>query len=79
MKNPTKKEKEPPTYLRNIGWCSEPGGVFGLAPEKRIASVDKSEQAPKKKKKKGRPRRKKKSVQQNPIPETNPGAESSTP
>ncbi len=62
-KSPAKKDDTKQvvaTYLRNIGWSSEPGGVFGLAPEKRAPSEDKTEQAPRKKKRKGRPHRKKK-------------------
>jgi ATP-dependent RNA helicase RhlB len=47
---PEKKDDLQSTYLRNIGWSSEPGGVFGLAPEKRAAREDKEEHAPERKK-----------------------------
>lgn len=66
----SRKAEEKPLYLRNIGWSSEPGGIFGLAPEKRTASEDKAEQTPKKKKKKGRPHRKKKAFLKNEKPDT---------
>lgn len=75
-RRPARKDQEPPMYLRNIGWSTEPGGVFGLAPEKRPASADKPDQAPKKKKKKSRPRRKKKAAAQNIVPDTNTNVES---
>ena len=74
----TKKEDTKATYLRNIGWSSEPGGVFGLAPEKRAASEDKTDKAPKKKKKKGRPRRKKKPARQTEAPAADTGTENSS-
>lgn len=66
-------------YLRNIGWSNEPGGIFGLAPEKRVASDKKAEQTPIKKKKKSRPRRKKKVIQPNetPVASTSTGKSSS--
>ena len=76
--NSVKKEDAKATYLRNIGWSSEPGGIFGLAPEKRLASEDKKEQAPKKKKKKGRPRRKKKTTQQDKTTVTETNSENSS-
>ncbi len=69
----------PSTYLRNIGWSNEPGGVFGLAPEKRLPAKDKPEQNIQKKKKKYRPRRKKKTYRQNETPGTNTGSETVTP
>ena len=78
MKSPAKKSKEPPSYLRNIGWSTEPGGIFGLVPEKRVTVEGKAEQTPKKKKKKSRPRRKKKPVQQNETPDTNTSVEKSS-
>jgi ATP-dependent RNA helicase RhlB len=72
--SPEKKDDMQQTYLRNIGWSSEPGGVFGLAPEKRAPREDKEEQGTKKKKRKSRPRRKKKvahpPVQQGETPST---------
>ena len=78
-KSPVKKEDtKQTTYLRNIGWSSEPGGVFGLAPEKRTASEEKTEQAPRKKKRKGRPRRKKKTPRQSETQSTNTGMENSS-
>jgi ATP-dependent RNA helicase RhlB len=71
---PEKKDDMQSTYLRNIGWSSEPGGVFGLAPEKRAAREDKDEHGSRKKKRKSRPRRKKKAahppVQQGETPST---------
>jgi ATP-dependent RNA helicase RhlB len=77
-KSTSKGAKEKPSYLRNIGWSSEPGGIFGLAPEKRTPSKDKAEQTPKKKKKKGRPRRKKKTATKNETPDTNISVENSS-
>lgn len=77
-KSTDKRTKEKPSYLRNIGWSSEPGGIFGLAPEKRAAREDKTEQAPKKKKKKGRPRRKKKPLSKNETPYTKKTVENSS-
>ena len=74
-KSSAKKDQVQSTYLRNIGWSSEPGGIFGLAPEKRVPSEDKTEKTLRKKKKKARPRKKKKAVQQDKTPDTKTGAE----
>ncbi|NLA75826.1 MAG: DEAD/DEAH box helicase, partial [Deltaproteobacteria bacterium] len=71
---PEKREDMLLTHLRHIGWSSEPGGVYGLAPEKRAAGSKKEEQGLKKKTKKSWPRKKKKvahpSVPQSEAPST---------
>lgn len=75
---PENKEDMQSTYLRNIGWSSESGGVFGLAPEKRAAREDKEEHGLKKKKRKSRPRRKKKGAHPPLVQGETPSTEGST-
>lgn len=76
-KSTHQKEKDRPSYLRNIGWSIEPGGIFGLAPEKTVSSKDTDDKKPvlQKKKKKRRPRRKKKPIQNKSGQNTSPSPE----
>lgn len=59
--NGRSKGKKPANALpRSIGWSTEPGGIFGLAPDKKKSVDDSGNKAAAKKRKKRKPRRKKK-------------------
>lgn len=57
----SKSKKPGISYPRNIGWSNEPGGIFGLAPDKAKIADETGKKAPAGKKKKRKPRRGKKS------------------
>ena len=65
------KDRKPAIGLpRNIGWSSEPGGIFGLAPDKKKSTEDSAKKASAGKRKKRRPRRQKKGHEPKPDKNT---------
>ncbi|MFC1494590.1 DEAD/DEAH box helicase [Thermodesulfobacteriota bacterium] len=67
------KDKKPVHSLpRNIGWSSEPGGIFGLAPDKTKNIDDPGKKTPVEKKMKRNTRRGKKSYQSKAGEKTSP-------